>query len=119
MLSGTLTPQVFDLNCKLFFYDGSEGDQRFLAVPDDRTVLLVLRGIMRSAVPTVADRGRLLGVRYGSEEELWPAEAEKVGLRGRFGYKHDLIQFCLWEPRKIVIPDRVEAGWPLPERLGD
>jgi hypothetical protein len=119
MLSGTLIPQVFDLSCRLFFYDGVDGDQRFLAVPDDRTVLLVLRGIMRSRVPTVADRGRLLGVRYGSEEELWPSEAEKVGLGGRSGYRHDLIQFSLWEPLKIFVPDRVEASWPLPERLED
>ncbi len=108
-------PEVFDLRCRLHFYDSMNYDEQcFVAVPSDRTVLMVLRGRMKTRVPTIANVGRLLGVRYGSTSKLWPDEAKKVGIVSD-GYEHDLIQFCLWEPDKIAVPDRVIAAWPQPD----
>jgi len=108
-------PEVFDLRCKLYFYDNMSYDEQcFVAVPLDRTVLMVLRGRMQSRVPTVANVGRLLGIRHGSPSKLWPEEAKKVGLTS-LEYYHDLIQYSLWEPDKILVPDRVVACWPQPD----
>jgi len=107
-------PEVFDLRCKLFFYDNPEHpeEQRFLAIPFDRTVRLALRGKMQTRVPTVANVGRLLGVRYGSPVALWAEEAKKVSVLPG-AYEHDIIQFHVWEPEKITVPDRVVGGWPI------
>lgn len=114
-------PEVFDMRCRLVFYNGgsNEEEQRFLAVPDDnQSMKTVLRGIMKNRVPTVANRGRLLGIRGGMTAPLWADEAKKAGLAEDGGYFHDLIQYCVWEPDKIHVPDREIAYWPI-EVSGD
>ncbi len=122
--------EVFDLPCTLTFYrrpfgfpppDGLRDDQLcFLAVPDDRSVKLVLRGAMRSEVPTLSTHGRLYGIRAGDMKALWPEEASKVGLPAGSGHFHDLVVHCEWEADPI--PIHGTAYWPYPrsdERVAD
>lgn len=105
--------RTFDWRCRLHFYHGGPNgeEQRFLAVPNDPGISIVLRGILQSKVPTMADHGRLLGIRRGNPVDLWPDEAAKVGL-AELGWQHDLVLSCVWEPDPIVVPERVLAYWP-------
>lgn len=99
--------EVFDWTCRLVFYWGGLNDeeQRFVAVPDDRSVKMVLRGAMKSPVSILANRGRLYGIRQGSPSVLWPDEARKVGLLPSDGYVHDLVHYCEWSPDPISVQD--------------
>ncbi len=111
--------RTFDWRCRLHFYHGGLNgeEQRFLAVPNDPGISMVLRGILKTKVPTMADHGRLLGIRMGRLTDLWDDEAVKVGLHGQGiagnpRWSHDLVLSCVWEPDPIVVPERVLAYWP-------
>lgn len=104
-------PEVFDVRCNLHFYSRTNStEQWFLAVPEDSTVKLVLRGVFPTKIPAIASRGRLLGIRKGLRAGLWPEEAAKVNLPP--GWDHDLVEHCIWEPDRIEVPDRAIAYWP-------
>jgi hypothetical protein len=116
-------PEVFDLRCRLFFYrpessfDPSRSDElRFVAVPDDPSVRYVLRGVMAVPIATVADHGRLLGVRHGKVTDFWPDEAQKVGLGCIPGYSHDLVRECVWIADPVP-PSFVRAYWPSTDEI--
>ncbi len=103
---------MFDVRCNLHFYSRTNStEQWFLAVPEDATAKLVLRGMFQKRIPTIASRGRLLGIRKGLKAGLWPEEAAKVNLPP--GWDHDLIEYCVWEPDRIEVPDRAIAYWPI------
>lgn len=105
-------PEVFDWQCKLFFYRSPDGDeQRFVAVADFPT-RMVLRGVLASPVPTAASRGRLLGIRQGKLSPLWAEEARKVGVDPLAGFDHDFVLECRWCPDPIPAPAPVRAYWP-------
>ncbi len=68
-----------------------------MAVPEDPSTRMILRGMFRRPVSTLCCAGRLYGIRRGCPTVLWTVEAVKAEVPNDGTWLHDLVDVCRWD----------------------